>query len=290
MTRQETMQLKPTSGATPQSADVSLPNAGRSYKNIKEALVDLPEITASIQAKTGWDVDISKVPLQVVTPQELNRRCIEDVGKRTGIPTTMPTSFVGSALSNVILSSYHKNVFALYLPSEGAVIINEDRLRGLSKDAVKSQLHHELTHAGQYQAHPKFMQSVDHLARELRLLVRHGADIPADERSRRTKAFEEKVQARMSLIEGQAVTLQKIYEKEFGLHSEIKSGLIEVALGLSSLMTPGIGKNVVQYMRGEELFKRIHPLGAESVNELFRDPNYTDMVFGSQNPKKASAA
>ena len=290
MTRQETIQLKPTSGVTPQSVHVSLPNAGRSYKNIKEALVDLPEIMESLRSKTGWDVDLSKVSLHVVTHGELNRRCIGDVAKRTGIPTTMPTSFVGSTLSNVILSIYHKNCFALYLPSEGAVVINEDRLRGLSKDAVKSQLHHELTHAGQYQAHPNFMQSVDHLARELRLLVRHGADIPADERSRRTKAFEETVQARMSLIEGQAVTLQKIYEKEFGLHPEIKSGLIEVTLGLSSLMIPGTRKKAVQYIRGEELFKRIYPLGVESINELFRDPKYTDMVFGSQNPKKAIAA
>jgi len=290
MTRQETIQLKPTSGATPQSVDVSLPNAGRNYKNIKEALVDLPEITASIQAKTGWDVDISKVPLQVVTQQELNRRCLEDVAVRTGIPTTTSPSFVARTLSDALLSAFHKGVVALYLPSEGAIVINEDRLRGLSKDAVKSYLHHELTHAGQQQKYPAFMQSVDRLARELKLLVKHGGDVPADERSRRTKQFETKVQSRMSLIEGQAVALQKMYEKEFDLHPEIKIGPIEVALGLSSMLIPGMTGKMLQYVRGPELFKRIHALGTQSVDELFRDPKYTDLVFGPENPKKAKTA
>jgi len=290
MVRQETVQFKPTPGAAPQSVNVSLPNAGRSYKNIKEALVDLPEITASIKAKTGWDVDLSKVSLQVVTQQELNRRCLEDVAKRTGIPTTAPTSFIARTISDVVLSTFHRGILALYLPSESVIVINEDRLRSLSKDAVKSNLHHELTHAGQHQAHPKFMQSIDKLARELKLLVKHGADVPPDERARRTTDLEGRVQARMSLIEGQAVVLQKMYDAEYGLNSEIKVGPIEVALGLTSLLIPGGSKKMLQYMQGREIFSRIQALGTESVNELFRDPKYTDLVFGPEKPRKALAA
>ena len=290
MARQETVQLKPASGAVQEIVEVSLPNAGRSYKNLREALVDFKEITASVTAKTGWDINLSKVPLHVVSQQELNRRCVEDTAKRTGIPTATPKSFLVRAVSNALLETYHRGIVAVFLPSEreGTVVINEDRLRTLSKDAVKSYLHHELTHAAQHQAYPEFMRGIDALARELLLLVRHGADIPSDERSRRAKEIEPKVQARMSLIEGQAVGLQKMYEKEFGLHPEIKMGPIEVALGISSLFIPGMYQKLLQYIRGQELFSRIYELGTDRVDELFRDPTCTDLVFGPENPRKAA--
>lgn len=290
MTRQETVPFKPTAGATPDSVSISLPNAGRTYQNIKAALVDLPEIAASITAKTGWNVDISQVSFEVVTSKELNRRCVEDVAKRTGIPTAVPTSFLGRMISDTLLRAFHNGALAVYLPSEKAIIVNEDRLRGLSKDAVKSQLHHELTHAAQDQAHPKFMRRIDALAAELKRIVRHGGDLPADERSRREKILGDKVQARMSLIEGQAVALQRMYEKEHGLHPEIKIGPIEVALSLSSVLVPGGMRKILQYIQGEKTFARIHALGVDNVNELFRDPKYADLVFGPENPKKALSA
>jgi hypothetical protein len=94
----------------------------------------------------------------------------------------------------------------------------------------------------------------------------------------------------MSLIEGQAVVLQKMYDAEYGLNSEIKVGPIEVALGLTSLLIPGGSKKMLQYMQGREIFSRIQALGTESVNELFRDPKYTDLVFGPEKPRKALAA
>jgi hypothetical protein len=288
MARQEAVQLKPTPGTSIESVSVSLPNAGRSYKNIKEALVDLPEITESIKAKTGWNVDISKISLQVVTQKELVRRCSEDIKRRTGIPEADPNTFLSRTLSDALLYSVHTGTLALYLPSEKTIVINEN-FRRLSKDAMKSTLHHELTHAAQDQAYPEFMQRIARLARELKLLQKHGADLPADERTRKEKDVADRVQARMSLIEGQAVTLQRMYEREFGLHPDIKMGPVEVAFGLSALLLPGSVKKALQYIQGAETFKKIHALGLESVQELFRDPKYTDLVFGPEKPKKVAA-
>lgn len=282
MARQETVSFKQTPGAQASSIAVSLPNAGRSYKNIKEALRELPEISSSIESKTGWKVDLSQVAFEVVTTKELQRRCLEDVTRRTGIPTAIPESFVGRSITNALLSAYHRSVVALYLPSEKTIVINEERLRGMSQDAVKSTLHHELTHVAQHQRYPKFMASVDRLAREQRLLGKHGGDVPVEERERQLENRTEKVQARMTLIEGQAIALQKMYEREAGLHSEMKMGPVEVALGLTSMLIPGGMRKIRQYIQGQETFERIHALGLREVDYLFKDPRSADLVFGSR--------
>ena len=282
MTRQETIPLKQAPGAQESSIAVSLPNAGRSYKNIKEALRELPEISSSIESKTGWKVDLSQVAFEVVTAKELQRRCLEDVTRRTGIPTAIPESFVGRSITNTLLSAYHRSVVALYLPSEKAIVINEERLRGMSQDAVKSTLHHELTHVAQHQRYPKFMASVDRLAKEQRLLSKHGGDVPIEERERQLAVKTEKVQARMTLIEGQAMALQKMYEREAGLHPEIKMGPVEVALGLTSMLIPGGMRKISQYIQGQETIERILALGLREVDYLFKDPRSADLVFGSR--------
>jgi hypothetical protein len=67
MARQETISLRQAPGAQQLGVAVSLPNAGRNYRNIKEALADLPEISSSIESKTGWKVDLSLVAFAVVT-------------------------------------------------------------------------------------------------------------------------------------------------------------------------------------------------------------------------------
>jgi hypothetical protein len=281
MSRQETIALKQNPGAAPSEINVSLPNAGRSYKNIKHALTDLPEIAASIESKTGWKIDLSAVGFEVVTSRELQRRCLEDVTRRTGIPTVMPETVIARSIVDTLLAAHHRLVVALYLPSERTVVINEERLRGMSEDAVKSTLHHELTHVAQHQQYPKFVASLDRLLREQRLLAYHGGDLPVDERSRQLHVRTEKLQARMSLIEGQAMALQKMYDRESGLHPEIRMGPVEVALGLTSMLIPGGMAKIRQYIQGEAIFARIHALGTKEVDSLFKEPGYTDVVFGS---------
>ncbi len=281
MSRQETTQLKEAPGAAPSDINVSLPNAGRSYKNIKEALKDLPEIAASIESKTGWKVDLAGVGFEVVSTQQLHRRCLDDMTRRTGIPTAMPQSFVTRSVVNALLTAYHRGVVALYLPSEKTIVINEERLRGMSQDAVKSTLHHELTHVAQHQRYPKFMASIDRLAREQRLLEKHGGDVPVEERARQLEVRTEKLQARMSLIEGQAMALQKMYEAEAGIHPEIPMGPVEVALGLTSMLIPCGMVKITQYIQGKEIFRKIHAPGVEAVDSLFKAPRYVDLVFGS---------
>ena len=289
MSRQETISLRQAPGAQESRVAVSLPNAGRSYKNIKEALTHLPEISSSIETKTGWKIDLSQVSFEVVTAKELQRRCLEDVTRRTGIPTALPESFVGRSMTNALLSAYHRSVVALYLPSERAVVINEERLRGMSQDAVKSTLHHELTHVAQHQRYPKFMASVDRLAKEQRLLSKHGGDVPVEERERQLRVKTEKLQARMTLIEGQAMALQKMYEREAGLHPEIKMGPVEVALGLTSIFIPGGMAKIRQYIQGQATFDRIHALGLQEVDYLFKDPRSADLVFGSRGRAREAA-
>jgi len=289
MSRQETVSLKQTPGAPEARVAVSLPNAGRSYKTIKEALRELPEISSSIESKTGWKVDLSQVAFEVVTAKELQRRCLEDVTRRTGIPTAVPESFVSRTIGNTLLSAYHRSVVGLYLPSEKTIVINEERLRGMSQDAVKSTLHHELTHVAQHQRYPKFMASVDRLAREQRLLGKHGGDVPVEERERQLAVKTEKVRARMTLIEGQAMALQKMYEREAGLHPEIKMGPVEVALGLTSIFIPGGMAKIRQYIQGQATFDRIHALGLQEVDYLFKDPRSADLVFGSRGRAREAA-
>lgn len=280
MSRQETIALKQNPGAAPSEINVSLPNAGRSYKNIKEALTNLPEISSSIEKKTGWKVDLTGVGFEVVSTQELQRRCLDDVTRRTGIPTAMPQSFVTRSVVNALLTAYHRGVVALYLPSEKTIVINEERLRGMSQDAVKSTLHHELTHVAQHQRYPKFMASIDRLAREQRLLGKHGGDVPVEERGRQLEVRTEKLQARMSLIEGQAMALQKMYDAEAGLHPETPMGPVEVGLGLTSMFIPGGMAKIKQYIQGQEIFRKIHALGVKEVDSLFKEPRYVDLVFG----------
>jgi len=280
MTRQERTPFKQDSGAAPSAVVVSLPNAGRSYKNIKQALADLPEITSSIENKTGWKFDLAHVGFEVVTAQQLQRRCLEDVTRRTGIPSTMPQSFLARSVGDVLLAAYHRSVVALYLPSERKIVINEERLRGLSQDAVKSTLHHELTHAAQHQRYPRFLEGIDRLAREQSIYGKHGGDLPVEERNQRFESSSERLHARMSLLEGQAMALQKMYDREAGLHSEIKMGPVEVALGLTSMLIPGGIAKITQYITGQALFERIHALGIKEVNSLFKDPRSVDLLFG----------
>ena len=279
MARQETIQLKATPGTAPSELVLSLPTAGRSYKNITEAITDLPEISSSIEKKTGWAINHELLSFRVVSTQELASRSMEDITRRTGIPTTPPHLTLGRPVARMVLHAYHRNVIATYLPSEKAIIINEERLRGMSQDAVKSTLHHELTHAAQHQRFPEFMAKLDVLAREQRLLDKHGGDLPTDERERRLSLLTSKVQARMCLIEGQATALQKMYEREAGLHPEVKMGPIEVALSLTSMLIPGGTAKVRQYIQGQALFEKIHALGSREVDSLFKDPGYTDLVF-----------
>ncbi|MEY4667590.1 MAG: hypothetical protein RL518_289 [Pseudomonadota bacterium] len=286
MARQETIQLTSTERAAPKEVAVSLPNAGRSYKNIKEALTALPEISSSIERKTGWKVDLSAVTFEVVPSHELQRRCLDDVTRRTAIPTTLPQSFVARTLVNALLATYHRSAIAMYLPSEKAVVINEERLRGMSQDAIKSTLHHELTHVAQHQRFPKFMESVDRLAREQRLLRNHGNDLPVDERERQLPIRTEKLQARMSLIEGQAMELQKMYEQEAGLLPEIKMGPVEVALGLTSMLIPGGKEKIRQYIQGQAIFAGIYALGVKEIDTLFKDPASADLIFGKRRPAR----
>ena len=197
----------------------------------------------------------------------------------------MPNSFVARTTSDTFLHAYHKGIVGMYLPSEGVVVINEERLQSVSRDAVKSFLHHELTHAAQHKVHPEFMKSIDALTRELRVLAHHGADVPADERSRREEEVEQKLHARRSLVEAQAVELQKMYEKEFNRHSEVKIGPVEEALGLSSMLIPGMYKKILEYVRAQEIFTRINALGTQAVDQLFQNPEHIDVVFGPKNPR-----
>jgi hypothetical protein len=289
MTRQETSQLKTAPGVVPSDVTISLPRAERSYRNVKEVLSALPEIWSSIERHTGWTLDLSEVNFQTVTAQGLQRRCLEDMTRRTGIPTAMPQSFVSNPITHALLSAYHRDVVALYLPSEKTIVLNEGRLRGMSQDAVKSTLHHELTHVAQHQRFPKFIDSVDRLAGKQRLVAKHGDDLPADERERQSGILTNKVQARMSLIEGQAMTLQSIYEREAGLHPERKIGPVEVALGLTSMLIPGGPMKIRQYIQGQAIFSRIHSLGVEKVDSLFTDPSRADHVFGSGLRSRESA-
>jgi hypothetical protein len=289
MARQETVSRNQSPDAQQASVGASLHNAGRSYKNITEALTSLPEISSSIESKTGWEVDLSRISFEVVTAKELQRRCLEDVTRRIGIPTAVPESFVGRALANTLLSAYHRSVVALYLPFEKVIVINEERSCTMSQDAVKSALHHELTHVAQHQRYPKFMASVDRLAREQRLLGKHGGDLPLDERERQLGIKTERVLARMTLIEAQAMALQKMYEQEAGLHSEIKMGPVEAALGLTSMLIPGGMRRISQYLQGQAIFERIHALEPQEVDYLFKYPRAADLVFGSRGRVREAA-
>ena len=285
MARQEAISTPPNSRAQPSIFSISLPNAGRSYRNITEALKRLPEIAQSVEDKTGWKVDLTQLAFKVVSPQDLQRLTVEDLTRRTGVPAPSPSSLSGR-LVNLILGAYHRGVTGVYLPSQGAILINEERARGSSRDSVRTLLHHELTHVAQHQAHPAFMKEIDQLVRELQLVGRHGGDLPRDERKRRFVPLMERVQARMSLIEGQAVALQQMYEREYGLNPKEKMGPIEVALGLSSLLIPGGAQKILQYIQGKATFEKIYALGVDRVDGLFQDPTSVDQVFGPPGRKE----
>jgi hypothetical protein len=290
MTRQDTSPSTIPNLAVPPALDSTLRVEGRSYTGLSQALADLPEILSSVQSKTGWSLSLNDVKLEVVSPRELNRRIVLDDLRRVGVPVTQEAPLFTRAFNHLQAVAYYHGVIASYLPKEGTILINEARLQGASKDAVKSTMHHELTHVGQHQRHPKFMQALDNAAREYRLWSSHGHDFPADEQERQCQKFLDRVQARMSLLEGQAVALQRKFEEELNLVPEVKLGAVDLVLGLTHRFMTGMSQKLGQYLQGEEIFSRIHALGIEEVDALFKSPAYTDLVFGRENPIRASRA
>lgn len=288
MARQDTTLLKisPDPIASPSPTETSLIGARRNYNNIQEALAALPEIAGSIEAQTGWTLDLSKVEFLVVTPQELQRRCLDDVSRRTGIPTSIPQAFLAKATANMMLSAHHRSAMAVYLPSERVIVMNEERLTGVSKDSVKSSLHHELTHAAQHQRFPQFVASVDRLTRELKLLSKHGGDVPVDIRHLEVEKLEAQASARGTLLESQALELQRRYEREFDLHPEVKHGPIEAALGLMSMLTLRGPEKIRHGVMAQAVFSKIQDAGTKAVDLLFQEPRWTDALFGKKFPSK----
>lgn len=285
MTRQDASLQRAATPAMPPALSESLRVEGRSYQGLDQALTDLPAITSSVQSKTGWNVNLSDVKLAVVSPQELSRRSVVDDLRRTGVPASAQASLLTQAFNRLEALAYFHGVIAVYLPKEGVILMNEARLQSASKDAVKSALHHELTHVAQHQKYPAFMDALDTAAREYRLWSNHGGDFPREEQARQSQKFLDQVQARMSLLEGQAVTLQRMFEQDFNLVPEVKLGAIDLALGLAHRFMAGMRHKVGQYVQGEEIFKRIYDLGLNEVNDLFKSPRYTDLVFGRENPR-----
>jgi hypothetical protein len=281
------MQPQKTSpAAAPSQSEATLVNTGRGYRDVHEALAALPEIVGSIEAKTGWRFDPSKVEFPVVSAKEMERRCLEDLTRRTGIPTTTPEAPEGREVAAMLLSAHHRSAIAMYLPSDRVVVINEERLSKVSKDSIKSALHHELTRAAQHQRFPEYVAGVDGLVRQQILSEKHGGDFPLETREHEARRLSDQVQARLALCECQALELRKRYEREFDLHPEVKQGPIEVALGLRSLHTPGGADKVERYIMGQEIFSKVYNHGTHQVDSLFEHPKWADILFGKSIPEK----
>lgn len=286
--RPEIQPTKPSPAAGPAQSEANLANTGRCYRDVHEALAALPEIVRSIEAKTGWRFDRSMIDFPVVSAKEMERRCLEDLTRRTGIPTTTPEAPEGREVAARLLSAHHRSAIAMYLPSERVVVINEDRLREVSKDSVKSSLHHELTRAAQQQRFPEYLAGVDGLARQQILLEKHGGDLPLDTRVQEAQRLTDQVQARLALCECQALELRKRYEREFDLHPEVKQGPIEVALGMSSMRTTGGANKIQRYITGQEIISKLYDHGTHQVDSLFQHPLWADTLFRSSVPERAT--
>lgn len=286
--RENIQPLKASTASGPSQSEAALVSTDRSYSDVQEALAALPEIVGSIEAKTEWKLDRSKIDFPVVSAKEMERRCLEDLTRRTGIPTATPEAPAGREVAAMLLSAHHRSAIALYLPFERVVVINEERLKEVSKDSVKSALHHELTRAAQQQRFPEYVAGVDGLARQQILLEKHGGDLPLDTRVQEAQRLTDQVQARLALCECQALELRKRYEREFDLHPEVKQGPIELALGINSMHTPGGADKVQRYVIGQETISKLYDKGAHIVDFLFEHPRWVDILFGKSAPENAS--
>ena len=285
--RPETQPQKTAPAAAPSQREATLANTGRGYRDISEARSALPEIVSSIEAKTGWRFDLSKVEFAVVSAKEMERRCLEDLTRRTGIPTTAPEAPEGREVAAMLLSAHHRSAIAMYLPSDRVVVINEERLSKVSKDSIKSALHHELTRAAQHQRFPEYVAGVDGLVRQQILLEKHGGDLPLDTRVQEAERLTDQVQARLAVSECQALELRRRYEREFDLHPEIKQGPIELALGVNSMQTPGGADKIQRFIMGQEIVSKLYGDGNQAVDSLFQHPRWADALFGSSVPVRA---
>lgn len=242
----------------------------------------------SIEAKTGWEIDLSKIDFAVVSAKGMEHRCREDLARRTRIPTTKPEVPEGREVAATLLSVHHRSAIALYLPSERVVAINEERLQEVSKDSVKSCLHQELTRAAQHQRFPEYVAGVDGLVRQQILLEKHAGDLPQGTIAQEAERLTDQVQARLALCECQALELRRRYEREFDLHPEIKQGPIELALGMNSMQTPGGADKAQRYILGQEIFSKVYNGGTYPVDSLFEHPRWADTLFGKSLPAPAS--
>lgn len=256
------------------------------YQSLQDLRADLPEIAQSVESKTGWSLDLERIRLEVVSGGELSRRAALDETRRTGMPSAEPPLSLRRLMGDLKASAYYNRAIAIYLPKEGAILINEQRLGDRSSDAVKSALHHELTHAAQHQKHPKFIEAIDQCVTDYRKWSNHGSDFPQGEPPRKSAESLKQIQARVSLLEAQAQVLQGMYEQELGLHPEVKMGPIDLVLGLTHRFLAGMRHSVGQYAQGEEIFKRIHATNMKEVDTLFKQPKLTDVVFGAEEDAK----
>ena len=71
---QGTQPINASPAAAPSQSEATLANTGRGYRDVSEALAALPEIVGSIEAKTGWGFDRSKIDFPVVSAKEMERR------------------------------------------------------------------------------------------------------------------------------------------------------------------------------------------------------------------------
>ena len=242
-------------------------------------MADLAEIAKSVESKTGWQVDLDRIRLEVVSGREMSRRAALDDTRRTGMPSAEQPIALQRMMGALYDSAYYNRAIAIYLPKEETILLNDQRLNDKSRDAVKSAVHHELTHASQHQRHPEFFDALDQCVRDYRRWSKHGSDFPGDEQARQSGESLKRIQARMALLEGQAQVLQGMYEKELGLHSEAKMGPIDLALGLTHRFLGGMRHSIGQYALGEEIFRRIYQTSMSEVDTLFKQPKLTDVVF-----------
>lgn len=225
-------------------------------------LLDSSLIWESVGRLTGWSSNPMIPRVEYVSGKRLEERVAFDEFRRTGVPAQPRKG---------------RQLYTSYLRTEHATLCNSDLLTQDSMEEARTSLFLAFVRAAQCHRYPDFFGSTDLLSREARLMGCHGGDVPVDERVRRCLVAQDKLQARLSFVEGHAAALYAGYAQQEGLTSRLLESSVKACLYLCE----GSVSRIAQFLSGVLVVNEVLSRDPEVIETLYSKPALVEQVFGA---------
>lgn len=229
----------------------------------------LTQLAPMVQKRSGFAIDLARVHVAVLAPSELASALLEEHKVRA--------HDVNAHFNTKEKILVEGSFLAAYLSSTRTIAVAKTHANRMSWDKLRSCLFHELVHVGQHQAHPNYFAELDTLVTQC--VQQEAKD---GKKAASSKATQKRIGARMTLLEGQAIYLQRKaaaqfpQQRSFGDWRAFFSGFVALATG------QGRGK-MLQYARGCGVFEDIEKgkISRSFPERAFKDPRLADRWLDS---------